>query len=252
MGEWRNRTTVITGGGRGFGAAFGRALAREGATVVLVDTDEEAAIETASSLSAEGGTGIGLLGDVTDETRMRSVMGEAAAIHGGIDLLINNAGLHSQEYAQPMQALGVEKTRRLLDVNVLGTVTCTLAAADHMRGREGANIINIASAAAHLGPRTNAYGVSKMAVGGLTLAFASELGSDGIRVNAISPGMIFTDTIRAELSPENKKLAKGLQIIDADGEEADVVEAMLYLSSSRARFVTGEILRVTGGMGAGL
>lgn len=252
VNEWRNRTAVVTGGGRGFGAAFGRALAREGATVVLVDTDEAAVTKTAAALSAEGGAGVGLLGDVTDEGRMHAVMTEAAAMNGGIDLLINNAGLHSQEYAQGMQALGVEKTRRLFDVNVLGTVTCTLAAVDHMRGRAGANIVNIASAAAHLGPRTNAYGVSKMAVGGLTLAFAGELGPDGIRVNAISPGMIFTDTIQEELSPANKKLAKGLQIIDADGEEADVVEALLYLSSSRARFVTGEILRVTGGMGAGL
>lgn len=243
---------MITGGGRGFGAAFAAALVREGAAVALVDVDAPAAKETASALSRAGGTALVIEGDVTDDARMREAMSEAAALRGGIDLLINNAGLHGQEYAEGMLAMGVEKVRRLFDVNVLGTVTCTLAAVDHMRERPGASIVNIASAAAHLGSRTTPYGVSKMAVGGVTLAFASELGGDGIRVNAISPGMIFTDTIRDELSPENKALAKGLQVIDADGAEQDVVEAMLYLASRRARFVTGEILRVTGGMGAGL
>ena len=246
------RTAVITGGARGFGAAFGRALADEGATVVLVDIDDAAARETAASLCDGPGRGVALEGDVTSESRMGEIMAEAAALHGGIDLLINNAGLHGQEYAGSFTELGLEKARGLFDVNVLGTINCTLAAAPHMAGREGANIVNIASAAAHLGSRTTAYGVSKMAVGGVTLSFAAELGAKGIRVNAISPGMIFTDTIREGLSPENKALAKSMQVIDADGAETDVVAAMMYLASAKARFVTGEILRVTGGMGAGL
>ena len=252
MAEWNARTAVVTGGARGFGAAFAAALAREGAAIALIDVDDDAAEETARQLGEAGATAIALEGDVTDEDRMRAVMREAAALRGGIDLLVNNAGLHSQAYSHGLEALGVAKTRRLFEVNVLGTVICTLAATPHMRGREGANIVNIASAAAHLGARTTPYGVSKMAVGGLTLAFASELGGDGIRVNAISPGMILTETIRDELSPENKKLAQSMQVLEADGAERDVVEALMYLASPRARFVTGEILRVTGGMGAGL
>lgn len=252
MDAWQDRTAVITGGARGFGAAFATALAREGAAIALIDVDGAAAEETARQLRGAGATAIPLEGDVTDEDRMRAAMREAAALREGIDLLVNNAGLHSQAYSQGLEALGVAKTRRLFDVNVLGTVTCTLAALEHMRGRDGANVVNIASAAAHLGVRTTPYGVSKMAVGGLTLAFANELGQDGIRVNAISPGMILTDTIRDELSPENKKLAQSMQVLEADGAERDVVEALMYLASPRARFVTGEILRVTGGMGAGL
>lgn len=252
MGEWTGRTAVITGGARGFGAAFARALAKEGATIALVDVDAPAVEQAAKALAAEGHAAVGFVGDVTDEARMRAVLREAAALRGGIDLLINNAGLHGQEFAQSMGSLGVERIRRLVDVNVLGVVVCTLAAVDHMRGREGASIVNIASAAAYLGGRTTAYGVSKLAVGGLTLAFAGELGREGIRVNAIAPGMIFTDEIRNHLSPENKRLAKSMQVLDADGAESDVVEAMLYLASRRAPFVTGEILRVTGGMGAGV
>lgn len=252
MKEWQDRTAVITGAGRGLGAAFARALARDGASVVLIDIDPAAVKEVATALAKDGNVALDMVGDVADEARMRAVMAEAAGIHGGIDLLINNAGLHSQDFAHAMQTLGVAKVRRLFDVNVLGIVVCTLAAVEHMRAREGANVVNIASGAAHIGSRTSAYGASKMAVGGLTLAFANELGRDGIRVNAISPGIIYTDTVREHLSVENKKHAKGMQVIDVDGAEADIVEAMLYLSSRRARFVTGEILRVTGGMGAGI
>ncbi|MBW8784189.1 MAG: SDR family oxidoreductase, partial [Novosphingobium sp.] len=87
---------------------------------------------------------------------------------------------------------------------------------------------------------------------GLTITFARELGGDGIRVNAISPGLILTETIRAELPEATKARVKAMQLIGADGDESDIVEAMLYLTSPAARFVTGETLRVTGGMAAGV
>ena len=252
MSEWKSRTAVITGGGRGFGLAFGHALAAEGAHIGLIDIDADAAEEAARSIRNEGGTAEGIAGDVTNEARMNAVMAQLAARHGGIDLLINNAGLHSEAYSKPITEMGLEKVRRLFDVNVSGLVTCTLAARPHMKGRVGASIVNISSSAAFLGGRMTAYGVSKLAVAGLTLGFAGELGPEGIRVNAIAPGMILTETIREELSPQNKALAKSMQLIDADGAEADVVSALLYLASERARFVTGETLRVTGGMAAGV
>jgi NAD(P)-dependent dehydrogenase (short-subunit alcohol dehydrogenase family) len=252
VGEWQGRTAVVTGGGRGFGKAFGHALAAEGADVVLIDVDEAAAEDAASGIRASGGRAQGVLADVTEEARIGDVMAEAAERNGGIDLLVNNAGLHSEAYNKPIAEMGVAKVRRLFEVNVIGMVVCTLAAWPHMRGREGANVVSIASSAAHQGVRQTAYGNSKLAVAGMTLSFASELGADGIRVNAISPGLILTDTIRAELSPENKALARSMQLIDADGAERDVVEALLYLAGPRARFVTGETLRVTGGMSAGV
>ncbi len=242
-------TAVVTGGARGFGKAFGAALAAEGATVVLIDLDQAAVEAAASEIRDNGGPATGRTGDVTDETAMAEIMAEAAAIHGGIDVLINNAGLHSDEYSKPIGEMGLAKTRRLFEVNVIGVVACTLGAQPHMTHRPGANIVNIASAAAHLGG--TAYGTSKLAVTGLTLTFARELGPAGIRVNAISPGMIFTDTIRAELPDAVKERVKAMQLIDTDGAETDVVEAMLYLTSASARFITGETLRVTGGMAAG-
>lgn len=240
----------MTGGGRGFGKAFGTALAAEGAHAVLVDIDGQVAEEAAAGIRASGGSAEGLAADVTEEARMGEVMARAAKANGGIDLLINNAGLHSDEYGRPITQMGLAKTRRLFDVNVMGVVTCTLAAWPHMKAREGANIVNISSSAAHMGG--SAYGDTKLAVAGLTITFARELGPDGIRVNAISPGLMLTETIAAELPPETKARVKAMQFIESDGVEEDIVQAMLYLSSARARFVTGEVLRVTGGMAAGV
>mgnify|MGYP001313655941 FL=1 len=250
MTDWTGRTAVITGGGRGFGKAFGAALAARGGHVVLIDIDGKVAQAAAEELAAQGCSAEGQAGDVTDEARIREIMEQTAAERGGIDLLINNAGLHSDEYGQPITKMGFAKVRRLFDVNVMGTVNCTLAAWPHMRGRQGASMVNIASSAAHMGG--SAYGDSKLAVAGLTITFARELAPDGIRVNAISPGLILTDTIAAELPAATKARVKAMQFLPDDGCEQDIVDAMLYLSSPQARFVTGEILRVTGGMGAGV
>lgn len=242
------KTAVITGGGRGFGQGFGEALAAEGAHVVLVDIDGAAAEQAAAGIRAGGALATGLAGDVTDEARMAEIMAQAAAINGGIDILINNAGLHSDEYSQPVVAMGLAKTRRLFDVNINGTVLCTLAAWPHMRGRAGASMVNISSSAAHMGG--TAYGVSKLAVAGLTIAFARELAP--VRVNAISPGLMLTDTIRAELPAEIMERVKAMQFLPDDGLPEHIVDAMLFLTSEKARFITGEVLRVTGGAAAGV
>ena len=248
--EQSGRTAVITGGGRGFGKAFGAALAARGAHVVLVDIDGGAAEAAAAEIRSAGGAASGLAGDVTDEARMTLVMAQAAAINGGVDVLINNAGLHSHEYSQPILKMGVAKVKRLFEVNVIGVITCTVAAAAHMTGRQGASILNISSSAAYL--HGSAYGDSKLAVSALTITLARELAPERIRVNAIAPGLILTDTIAAELPPETKARVKAIQMLSDDGQEADIVEAMLFLTSPQAKFITGETLRVTGGMAAGV
>ena len=244
--EQKIRVAVITGGGRGFGKAFGAALAGQGVAVALVDRDATAVQAAAAEI---GPLATPFTGDVTDEMQINAIMSQMAQTHGGIDILINNAGLHSHEYSRPLAELGLEKIRRLFDVNVMGTVACTLAAAPFMAGRKGASIINIASAAAFQG---GGYGTSKLAVIGLTMTFARELAADGIRVNAIAPGIILTDTIRNELAPETLTRIKSMQYLPDDGAEQDIVDAMLYLTSPQARFVTGETLRVTGGFAAGI
>jgi 3-oxoacyl-[acyl-carrier protein] reductase len=120
----------------------------------------------------------------------------------------------------------------------------------HMTGRKEPSIINISSSAAHM--HGTAYGDTKLAVAGLTITFARELAPDRIRVNAISPGLILTETIAAELPPETKAWVKAMQFLDDDGQEEHIVDAMMFLSSPRAKFITGETLRVTGGLAAGV
>ncbi|HEX7856162.1 MAG TPA: SDR family oxidoreductase [Sphingobium sp.] len=244
--DLEGRVAVVTGGARGFGKAFGAALAHRGATVALIDLDGVAAQQAAEEL---GQRVFAFSADVTDADRIGAVIGDVAAAHGGIDILINNAGLHSAEYSRPVEAMGLAKVRRLFDVNVMGTIACTLAAVPYMEGRTDANILNISSSAAYGG---SSYGASKMAVISMTITFARELAAKGIRVNAIAPGLILTDTIRAELPSETLARVKSSQFLTTlEGEERDIVEAMLYLTSDRARFITGETLRVTGGFAAG-
>ena len=240
--DMAGRVAVITGGGRGFGKAFGAALADDGARVVLLDVDGVAAQAAASDI---GESAAGLVCDVTDETQVAEVFATIAQRYGGIDVLINNAGLHSAAYNRPMADIGLPGLRRLFDVNVMGVIICSLAAQPVMRGRAGAAIVNISSSAAYAS--STAYGASKLAVQGLTMSLAREFAADGIRVNGIAPGLIFTDTIRAELPEAMVDAVLKMQILGRRGEEADIVEAMRYLVSPRSAFTTGETLRVSGG-----
>ncbi len=244
MGELdlSGKVAVVTGGGRGFGKAFGEALVRCGAHVALIDLDEDAARDAAASIGPQAEPH---LGDVADEEAVTGIMADIAARHGGIDILINNAGIHSAEANEFIGKLGTQRTRRMFDVNVWGVIHSTLAARPFMAQRCGASVVNIASMAAYGSQK--AYGVTKLAVRGLTVSFAHELAPEGIRVNAIAPGLIFTDTIRAELPQPVVDQVMKMQILQREGEVKDIVGAMLWLVSPSASFVTGETLRVSGG-----
>jgi 3-oxoacyl-[acyl-carrier protein] reductase len=241
----QGKVAVVTGGGRGFGKAFGQALAARGAHVVLADIDAAAAKEAAAEIAADGGSASGAVCDVADEVGVAAMIDEVTAKHGGIDILVNNAGLHSAAYNKPSADIGIAGLRRLFDVNVIGVYICSLTARTAMSGRDGAAVVNISSSAAYA--NRAAYGVSKLAVRGVTVQLAREFAADGIRVNAIAPGLIFTDTIRAELGRDEVTRVMGQQILPREGEERDIVDALLFLVSPAASFVTGETLRVSGG-----
>lgn len=246
MARYEGKVAFITGGAIGFGRAFARALLAEGASVALADVAMDAARETAASLDPTGARALAVDCDVADEDQVAVAVQEAIAHFGGVDVLINNAGLHLMEYNQPFAVLERTKLRRLLDVNVVGIVNCTLACRTSMAERGGGSVLNISSMAGHMS--TTPYGVSKLAVRGLTVALATELAADSIRVNAISPGLMATENAVADLPAELvEHMVERTQLIHRLGEMDDIVRAMLYLCSDDASFVTGETLKVSGG-----
>jgi NAD(P)-dependent dehydrogenase (short-subunit alcohol dehydrogenase family) len=244
--RFSGKTAVISGGAIGFGRAFARALAGEGADVALLDIDIPAAQRTAAELTEHGTRVIAVPCDVADEQQVDTAIGVVIDELGGVDILINNAGLHLTKYNQPFGILSRSDIRSLFDVNVMGVINCTLACRDSMRSRGGGAVLNISSMAGFM--NITPYGVSKLAVRGLTVAFASEMSSERIRVNAIAPGLINTENALADLPQALvDHIVRERQLIHRLGNMDDVVSAMLYLCSDEASFITGETLKVSGG-----
>ena len=243
---FESRTALITGGAIGFGRAFARALAAEGANVVLADIDVDGAERTAAELVSSGAHAIAVDCDVADADQVDAAVAAASAQFGGIDIVINNAGLHLTKYNQPFGALSRDEIRNLFDVNVMGVINVTLACRDSMRDRGGGVVLNISSMAGY--QSATPYAVSKLTVRGLTVAFATELAPDRIRVNAIAPGLMNTENALADLpTPLIDQFVHKLQLVHRLGTMDDVVSAMLFLCSDEASFVTGETLKVSGG-----
>jgi NAD(P)-dependent dehydrogenase (short-subunit alcohol dehydrogenase family) len=240
------KTAVITGGAIGFGRAFARALTGEGANVAIMDVDSEMADRTAAKLMTGGARVIAVPCDVADEQQVDTAVGVVIENFGGVDILINNAGRHLMKYNQPFGVLSRTDIRDLFDVNVVGVINCTLACRDSMRDRGGGVVLNISSMAGFMS--ISPYGVSKLAVRGLTVAFASELSPDRIRVNGIAPGLMNTESALADLPRALvDDIVRERQLIHRLGTMDDVVSAMLYLCSDDASFITGETLKVSGG-----
>ncbi len=241
-----DKVALITGGAIGFGRAFAQALTAEGAAAVIADIDAAAGERTAGELRDAGFRALAVTCDVADEHAVEAAVDRSIDEFGGVDILINNAGLHLLHYNQPFSVLSRDDLRALFDVNVIGVVNCTVACRESMRSRGGGAVLNISSIASHLS--SSPYGVSKLAVRGLTIAFASELSPDRIRVNAIAPGLMATENALDGLPQEliddfvNKR-----QLVHRLGTMDDIVSTALYLLSDEASFITGETLKVSGG-----
>jgi 3-oxoacyl-[acyl-carrier protein] reductase len=236
----------ITGAGAGFGRALAESFACDGMAVVLADIDRRAAEVAAKAITASGGTALAVECDVADISGVEAAVARSQAVFGGIDILINNAALHLSTYSLPYAELGLTRIQNCVQVNVMGIVHCTLAARATMAARGKGRIVNLSSSAGYE-PRS-IYGVTKLAVRGLTTSFAAELAADGIRVNAVAPGLMGTDAAVADLPPDLfDRYARELQLVKRRGEMSDVVAAIRFLCSDDASFVTGETLRISGG-----
>jgi NAD(P)-dependent dehydrogenase (short-subunit alcohol dehydrogenase family) len=206
--------------------------------------------ETQEQITA-GGESLALTCDVRDEAAVDGAVQRTVAELGRVDVLINNAGLHLLKYNQPFGVLERSDVRALFDVNVIGIVNCTLAFSAAVDPERGGSVVNLSSLAAY--ELTSPYGVSKLAVRGLTMAFASELADRRVRVNAIAPGLMATESAMAELPDEMvQEFVQQRQLVHRTGEVADVVSTILFLCSAESAFTTGQTLRVDGGAHRGI
>jgi 3-oxoacyl-[acyl-carrier protein] reductase len=241
-----NKVAVVTGGYRGIGRALCLALGRAGAHVVAADVLEEAVgKETLALLDQAGGKGELVRCDVTSSSAVDAAFQDIHKRLGRIDILVNNAGISRDQLLLRVSDDDIQKT---LAVNVTGAIYCARAAIRPMMRAKQGRIISLASVVAELGnPGQTVYGTSKAALIGLTKTLAREYASRGITVNAVAPGYIDTDMTR-NLPEEAKRYMLGQIPLGRVGSPEDVAAAVLFLSSDEAGYITGQVLRVNGGM----
>lgn len=244
-----NKVAVVTGGARGNGLGIALAMAQEGADIVLVDLSADAMKPGQEQIEARGRRCRPVVADVGDEAAVRSVVAETVRSFGGLDVMVNNAGVFP---FRPIEEFTTEEFRRVFDVNLLGPWLFAKYAFPEMRRRGGGAIVNITSCSGHYGGATSGgtlYDSSKAGLRQLTSSLAAEFGPHGIRVNAISPGDIVTEARggREALERGDLDAAVGRAAIGRIGFPDDVGRAAVFLASDDASFITGTTLILDGG-----
>ncbi|MFB3816482.1 MAG: 3-oxoacyl-ACP reductase FabG [Candidatus Methylomirabilales bacterium] len=245
MAMAQDRVAVVTGAGRGIGKAVAERLAARGDVVVVVDVDAAAAEGAANGIRAAGGRAGAEGADVSSYKDVEGLMARVARAHGGIDVLVNNAGIIRRG---TLQTVTEQDWDAVLAVNLKGTFNCCKHAVPWMLGRGGGRIVNVASIAARLGDITSApgYGPSKAGMVNLTKTLARELAPHGITVNAVAPHAIATE-MSAQWSEERRQQIIRSIPLGRLGLPEEVAAAVAFLASGEAGFITGATLDINGG-----
>ena len=236
------KVAVVTGASRGIGRQIAISMAKEGAVVIVNYNGSAAKAEQAKSYGVQA---LVVAGDVTDPNTAVRTFDETIRTFGRVDILVNNAGITKDNLIMKMSE---EEFDKVIEVNLKGAFNCIKHVSRQMLKQKSGRIINISSVSGVMGNAGQAnYCASKAGVIGLTKSVAREIGSRGITVNAIAPG--FIDTEMTAVLPDDVKKAMGEQIpLKHFGETKDIAEAVAFLASDEAAYVTGQVLHVDGGM----
>jgi 3-oxoacyl-[acyl-carrier protein] reductase len=243
--KFKDRVVIVTGGARGIGRAIALSFVREGAKVALIDVNKEKLEVLKNEIGKEKGKVIAIPCDITKSSDVKEMVDQVRKGFSRIDILVNNAGIIRRG---TIETVTEEDWDRVIEVNLKGTFNCCKAVAGIMKQQGYGKIINVSSIAGKMGDITSApgYGPSKAGVDALTKTLARQLAPHGINVNGVAPHAIETE-MSAQWSEERRKEIIASIPLGRLGKPEDVANAVLFLASDEASFITGEILDVNGG-----
>ena len=244
MGTLEGKVALVTGAAQGIGKAIADGLAAEGARIVVAD------LQGAERAADAYPGGVGLTVDVAEEADVARMTAETVERCGGLDVLVNNAGLYASLAMRPFTEIPLDEWRRVMDVNVASMFLTCRAAVPAFRERGGGAVVNISSGTPFRGvPFLLHYVTSKGAIVAFTRALAKELGRDGIRVNCVAPGFTMSDGVKdhPEVVEQLRDVSVAARTIQRDQVPEDVVGAVTYLAGPAASFVTGQTIVIDGG-----
>ncbi len=247
MSKLTGKVAVVTGASKGIGAAIAKALAAEGAAVVVNYASSQAGADAVvAAITAAGGKAVAAHGDVSKAAQAQGIIDAAIAAYGRLDILVNNSGVY--EFGA-LDAITEEHFHRQFNINVLGLLLATQAASKHLG--EGGSVINIGSGVTSLFPPESAvYTGTKGAVDAITGVLAAELAPRKIRVNSVNPGMVETEGTKSAgfIGSDFEKALVGQTPLGRVGQPDDIADAVVFLASNDARWLTGERLLASGGL----
>ena len=239
----KGASVVITGSGRGIGKGIAELFIEHGAKVVITDIDADVVKSTTEELSKKG-EAIGIVCNVTDEEQVNKLIDETVEKFGGVDVLVNNAGITKDGLFLRMK---LEQFQIVNKINVEGTFLCSKAAVNKMRKARKGSIINISSVARMGSPGQTNYSASKAAVVGFTRSLSKEIAGYGIRVNCVAPGFVETRLTDAIPDKIRENMIDSIPL-KRTGQPLDIANPILFLASEMSAYMTGQTLDVNGGL----
>lgn len=248
MFELTNQVAIVTGSGseKGIGRVIAMTLAKQGASIVVADMNPAGIWDTVEAIQEQGGKAIGVEVNVTSKESVDNMVQKAMDEFGRIDILVNNAGISQKVTVEDMT---LEDITRIFNVNMFGLFLCTQAVLAPMKKKQYGRIINLSSVSAKRGGGVFGgahYSASKAAVLGFSKNLAREVGTDGITVNSVAPGLVNTDIWKSLPEEDAKKVIDGIPM-GRPGETSEIASTIAFLASKEASYITGEEIDINGG-----